>query len=201
MPAKAQKKIYQPHLSTATDARAVRTREALRTALLELLEERPLDQVTILDIASTAGIGYTTFFRHHPSKESLLNDIAAEQVRNLIGLSLPMMQGTDIRMAALTLCRYVDEHRALWTTLLTGGAAGAIREEFLRISRQIAASHKQPQAWLPAEVGVVLAVGGIVELLAFWLRQTNPMPIERVAEILDLIIVAPLIAAPRQARR
>jgi AcrR family transcriptional regulator len=201
MPSKAHKKIYQPHLSTATDARAVRTREALRTALLRLLESQPLDQITILDIASEAGIGYTTFFRHHPSKESLLNDIAAEQVRNLVGLSAPMMQGTDVRMAAQTLCNYVNEHRSLWTTLLTGGAAAAIREELLRISRQMAALHKQPQGWMPAEVGVVLAVGGIVELLAFWLRQSNPMPSERVAEILDLVVIAPVMSAPRTAQR
>lgn len=189
------KKIYQPHLSTASDARAVRTREALRVAMLELIETKPLDQITIRDIAATAGIGYTTFFRHHPSKESLLDDLAAEEVRHLVSLSLPMMHGRALGEAAITLCRYVDEHRPLWSTLLTGGAAGAVREEFLRVSLEVAESQEWPDSWLPADAGAILVVSGIVELLAWWLRQANPLPIERIAEILDRIVVSPILTA------
>ncbi|MGH8629312.1 MAG: TetR/AcrR family transcriptional regulator, partial [Burkholderiales bacterium] len=116
-------KLYQPHLSTLQDRRAVRTREALRAALLELLETTPLEQITIRDIAARAGIGYATFFRHHPTKESLLDDVAAEQIGRLVELSVPLLDFRDTRAASRALCSYVDEHRALWSRLLTGGAA------------------------------------------------------------------------------
>ena len=77
-------KIYRPHFSTTSDARVVRTRESLRQSMLELLATRPFEQITIRELASDAGIGYTTFFRHHPTKESLLEEIAAEEIRQLI---------------------------------------------------------------------------------------------------------------------
>jgi AcrR family transcriptional regulator len=128
-------KNYRPHLRTAKDARAVRTREALRHALLRLLELKPLEQITILDICEVAEVGYTTFFRHHPTKESLLDDVAAEQIAQLVGLTLPVADSSDIRAGATALFTYVDEHRRLWATLLTGGAEGAMRSEFLRICR------------------------------------------------------------------
>jgi AcrR family transcriptional regulator len=188
-------KIHRPHLSTAQDARAVRTREALRGALLSLLDSKPLEQISIRDIAAESGVGYTTFFRHHPTKESLLDDLAAEQIRHLIGLSLPVYeQAADARAAALTLCRYVAEHRPLWTTLLTGGAAAALREEFVRISREVAA--RAPSVgWPPAEIGIILVVSGTIELLAWWLRQDEPMTVEQIAEIHDRLVTSPTVAA------
>src|SRR5215475_9967656 len=105
---------YRPHLKTAKDARAVRTREALRNALLDLLGRKPLDKITILDICETAGIGYTTFFRHHPTKESLLDEIAAEEIAHLIGLTVPIAESEDIHAAGVALFNYVSEHRKLW---------------------------------------------------------------------------------------
>jgi len=186
-------KIYQPHLSTARDARAVRTREALRRALLRLLESKPLDRITIRDIAAAAGIGYTTFFRHHPTKEALLNEIAAKQIRRLISLALPAAEAGDTRAASMALCSYVQQHRALWSTLLTGGAAGILREQFIRLSRQVAASRSPPGHWVPAEVGVLLVITGTIELLAWWLGQKKPLPLERIAEIHDRLVVAPTV--------
>lgn len=193
---------HQPHLSTALDPRAVRTREALRTALLELLEQKPLDQITIRDIAATAGISYVTFFRHHPTKEALLHDIAAEQVRRLIDLMMPSMVVSETRTAALDLCNYVHEHRKLWSTLLTGGAASVLREEFLRLCLEASAGVADHKAWLPPELAITLNVSSTIELLAWWLRQKRPISIGRMAEIHERVIMMPTIAADRQwARR
>lgn len=183
-------KIYQPHLSTANDARAVRTREALRQALLGLLEVKPLEQITIRDIAAAADIGYTTFFRHHPTKESLLDDLAAEQIGRLVNLVMPVMVAKDASAASQALFAYVDEQRSLWSTLLTGGAAGALREEFLRISHELAVSWPEPpRTWPPVEVVTLLAVSGTIELLAWWLRQENPLSVDEVAEIHSRVVM------------
>jgi AcrR family transcriptional regulator len=199
-------KIHRPHLSTARDARAVRTRESLRRALLRLLDLKPLEQITIRDVCGVADVGYTTFFRHHPTKESLLNDVAAEQIGRLVGLALSVLDTSDTRSASLALCTYVDEHRKLWSTLLTGGAAGAMRDEFMRLSRQIAATRARPGIWPPADIATILVVSSTIELLSWWLRDRRPMTTEQVAEILELVIITPAvniepITAGRGARR
>src|SRR5436305_623348 len=111
--------------STSLDARMVRTRAALRDALLVLLEQKPFEQITIREIAAQSGTGYATFFRHYETKGELLNDIAAAEIGGLLALALPVLfVETDSRAAARTLCAYVDERRTLWSALLTGGAAG-----------------------------------------------------------------------------
>jgi AcrR family transcriptional regulator len=188
-------KIHRPHLRTAQDARAVRTREALRKALLRLLDLKSLEQITIRDICEVAGVGYTTFFRHHTSKESLLDDVAAEQIGRLVGLALPVADTSDTRAASITLCTYVDKNRKLWATLLTGGAAGAMREEFLRISRQIATTRAQPGSWPPPDIAIILVVSSTIELLSWWLEDKNPLRIEQVAEIHERLIITPTVNA------
>ena len=92
--------IVQYALQRADDPRTVRTREALRNALLRLLERKPLEQITIREIVAQAKISYVTFFRHHPTKEALLHDIAAEQVRGLTELMLPALDARDTRAAS-----------------------------------------------------------------------------------------------------
>jgi AcrR family transcriptional regulator len=188
---------YRPHLKTAKDARAVRTREALRNALLLLLTQQSLDKITILDICQTAGIGYTTFFRHHPSKESLLDDVAAGEIAHLVGLTVPIAIAQDVRAAGVALFNYVNEHRKLWSALLTGGAQVAMRNEFLRLSRDVAATRAHVNDWPPSDISTILVVSSTVELLSWWLQQKKPLPIDEVAAIYERIIIYPHVRGER----
>lgn len=189
-----QGKIYRADYSTAKDARVQQTRASIRKAFLQLLDQKPLEQITIREIAAAASIGYTTFFRHHPSKEELLNEIATSEIKHLIELALPVLGAVDSKEATLAMCRYVAEHRVLWATLLTGGAANILREEFIRLSLGVAAAWQSDNAWLPPEVGVILVTSGTIELLAWWLKQKNPIPVEKLAAILDQTVISPVIS-------
>jgi len=189
------------HLAATLDPRAVRTRAVLRSALLQLLERKSLERVTIREITATAGIGYVTFFRHHPTKEALLHEVAAEQVRRLIELMLPALDARDPRTASIALCRYVDGHRKLWSTLLTGGAAPVLKEELVRLAGEVADSRSDPDNWLPPELAIAFNVTSTIELLSWWLRQRRPVSIERVAQIHERIIIAPTLEAVRSRKR
>ena len=174
------------------DVRIMRTREALHRALLALLEHKPLDQITIREITASARIGYATFFRHHPTKESLLEDLATEQIERLVALTLPVLESVDGRASCRALCDYVMEHRTLWSALLAGGAAGAMREEFIRVSKQVAAKRVNHLSWLPTDLGVIFSASAILEILTWWLRQSDNIEVERIAEIIDRLVISPL---------
>jgi AcrR family transcriptional regulator len=179
-----------------TDARVLRNRESLRQALLEMLAAAPLEQLTIREIAGKAGVGYTTYFRHYPSKEALLQDLAASEVARLSDLTTPVYDATNSRAACLTIFAYVEQHRATWSALLTG-AASFVRDEMLRRGRQDVAT--RPDSWLPGDLGVVLGVTVIIELLTWWLRQPAPPAIEVMADILDRTGISPARPPPKAA--
>lgn len=176
-----------------TDARQVRSRKALTGAMLALLEEKPFDQITIREISARAGTGYATFFRHYTDKEALLGDVASEEIGALLAMTTPVLYDANSYVSTLALCNYVYDHRALWSALLTGGAASIVREEFIRQARQLAIYAMKPESWLPADLGVVYGTGGTIDLLAWWLSQEEDYSPEQIAGILNRLIIAPLV--------
>jgi AcrR family transcriptional regulator len=175
--------------SIPLDARAARSGKALRAALLALLERKPFDQITVREIAAEAGVHYATFFRHQPTKEALLDDVAADQIDRLVELTLPVLDSVDSHAAVLALCVYVRSHLALWTVLLTGGAAGAMREQLLQIAMTLAATRAPDDDWLPVALAVKCSVSLIFETLAWWLAQpADAVTVDQVAAILHRLL-------------
>lgn len=88
-------------------------------------------------------------------------------IREIVSLSVPVLDAKDTLAACLALCSCVAENRKLWTTLLTGGAAGALREEFVRVSREVCENRPRAKEWVPPDIAIILVTSGIFELLAW----------------------------------
>jgi AcrR family transcriptional regulator len=182
-----------------TDARQVRSRKALNDALLALLEDKPFDQLTIREISARAGTGYATFFRHYQTKEELLGDVASEEIAGLLAMSVPIMAEENSFESVRALCRYVGEHRQLWSALLAGGAAAIVRGEFIRQARLLPEAGKAANAWLPADLGVVHGTGAMIDGLAWWLTIGTDLSSDDIAAILHRLVIAPLVGDPSPA--
>lgn len=63
-----------PALGSArkTDARVERTRMQLGTALLNLITEKPVKEVTVQDVLDRSGVGRSTFYLHYRDIDDLL---------------------------------------------------------------------------------------------------------------------------------
>lgn len=184
-------------MSRPDDARALRSREALQGALLALLEERQFHEITIRDVTTCAGVSYPTFFRRYGSKEELLEDIAAAEVRRLLGTTYPSLEPDSPEKSLRELCAYVQQHRALWKSLLTTQAAGAMRIEFARISADIGNSQHagRMNPWLPVSLASRFVASGVFEILAWWLSQEEDYPVRNVVAFLMQLIVEPTLVS------
>ena len=60
------------------------TRKAIKETFLELLEERPLADITVKDIVEKCGINRNSFYYHFHDIPSLLGEIITEQTEQLI---------------------------------------------------------------------------------------------------------------------
>lgn len=184
----------EPPAPEPRETRATRTRPALLAAMLSLLEEKPFDQLTIRDITTKAKVGYVTFFRRYPDKEALLHDLSAGEIRKLLTMTMPLLYTVDSRAATQSLCAYLWEHRKLWSALLTGGAAAILKDEFVRQAQEQAVD--QPSQ-LPGDLATVFPVAATIEILAWWLKQAEPPSVDRMAEILDALVITPVLAIAR----
>jgi len=138
-------------------------------------------------LARSLACSYPTFFRRFAGKDDLLADIANAEVQKLLSLG---EQGMAQRTSSpLLMCEYVAAHRPLWRALLTGGAAAAMREEFMRISLEISARRPRHNPWIPVELAVSFVAGGIFTLLAWWMRQPDDYPVANVVTLFNALII------------
>ena len=68
---------------TIHDLRVVKTKQALHTALLTLLGEKPLENITIAEICRMAKINRGTFYFHYGQKEKLFEEYFKEIMTDL----------------------------------------------------------------------------------------------------------------------
>ena len=91
--------------------RAEQTRQRLQEHALRLFAKRGFDNVTVEEVARAAGVSHMTFFRHFPTKESVVLDdpydpmIGAAVARQDIGL--PALE--RVRLGVLEAWDRLDE--------------------------------------------------------------------------------------------
>lgn len=185
--------MMRPATANSPDRRVRKTLKAIREALETLLQDRSIEQITAKDIAAEADIGYTTFFRHFPTKEAALADLADSEARELIQHCLPLLRSSDSLVATTELCRHVASKRRVWSALLSGGAASLLRDALARHTLDMAAQWPSGRAWLPAGSGTTLVIGLVAEVLGWWLSQAPELAPDQVAVIMDRLFIAALV--------
>ena len=93
--------------------------------------------------------------------------------------------------------RVIRAPRGPEITCRNWGAEAAMRNEFLRLSREIAATRAHVNDWPPPDISTILIVSSTVELVSWWLQQKKPLPIEAVATIYERIIIQPHVRGER----
>ena len=67
----AEKKMYR---------NAVRSRQMIREAFVELLHEKPFEKITATDIINRSGLNRSTFYAHYPDVKGIVDEIIDEVV-------------------------------------------------------------------------------------------------------------------------
>ena len=179
----------------ARDARVVRTRAALRDALIALLAHHAFADITAAMVVEQAGIGYATFFRHYPDTAALLTDAADHMIEELVGIVSPALRAGTPDTAMMALAAYVADRRDACRAML-GGAGDAMRAAIVR--RAVAQAQAAPvdlAGGVPAALAIRFQTAAAVEVLAWWLEQAPDYAPADVAGLLGRLVIAPLLPA------
>jgi AcrR family transcriptional regulator len=182
-------------MSTLSDARVVRTREALREAMMALAAESPIEAITVRAIAARAGVGYATFFRHYSDKEALLAHVAERLIQDFLREARPLLQQRDRPAAARSLCEFVAARLPLYQALLAGGSGETVRAEMVRQSMAtMAAAWTRPTEGPLDDLILFHFVSSVLNLLAWWLRHLEEVDIGTMAEMIERAVLTPVSA-------
>ena len=83
----AERKISETSLDNLRKANQesnLLTREAIETALIQLLEKKELAKISISELVKRAGVSRAAFYRNYESKEAILESVFNRSVHNIM---------------------------------------------------------------------------------------------------------------------
>ena len=98
-------------ISNDRDPRVIRTRQLLQSALLELMQEKPFQSISVGDITQRATLNRATFYLHYLDKFDLLTKTARDTFMVTINEKLPnwdTFRVEDIQLLAQATCEYLE---------------------------------------------------------------------------------------------
>ena len=130
------------------DRRSRRTRNALTTALMALLKERPLKSITVTELAELADVNRATFYVHFQDVYDMFDQVKEEFCnicRELVDAHGEELARNENRPFLEDIFSYFETNEDAFAIVFGDNADGA----FLRVHRH----HGRPRRQLPQRAG------------------------------------------------
>ena len=169
------------------DVRVRRTRKLLREALVELIEERGFERLTVGAITERAMVSRAAFYRNYRDKYHLVEQVFDDAMSVLLG----RIAGADDRPPRerwVSFFEHIAEYRRLYGALLGKGGSpwfavrmrdslGGMVTEHLPPAETSAAARTHATGELaPAVLGAMF-----VQAITWWLEHDRPLPAREMA--------------------
>jgi len=173
----AGQKKQQEKQRRKPDQRIRRTCERLGSALVALIQEKPVDEVTVQEVLDRASVGRSTFYLHYSDKNDLLLS-QLEKFLETMSTALSIRKEESHRVVPVAeLFAHIGDQKKLYRALADSGRlndffdlaqgyfARAI-EQRLTESKRLS---KLPQRELSARASAL--AGSVLSLLRWWLDR------------------------------
>ena len=153
------------------DSRLRYTKESLYASFLEFLAEKPLSEITVIQICDRAGVSRKTFYKYYTDPFALLRAMQDEMFEEY----REALQGepSDVSHIMPVLFHFVDEHRVLMRATLENRGEGNFVDRVL--DDLFASYHEEWERANPlmstedVEFLFYFAVSGLFGIVRHWL--------------------------------
>ncbi|MEO3999303.1 TetR-like C-terminal domain-containing protein [Mesorhizobium sp. CAU 1732] len=202
-----------PRQPREDDPRFQRSLRALHAALLELVDAKPLEEISITALVQAAGVTRPTFYQHFADIPDAVRRAALTRLDAAFPLPEPFPEDFEASTQnifqhvvgeALPVIEHLREHREFYLRVLDGAGNAAFFDEivsflagrFLPDAFELAASR---QAARKDDLMTVMA-GGAMWLMVRWLHDDTPA--ETAGEMAQRIaaVAATMVAPLREER-
>ena len=159
------------------DRRVRRTRDRLGGALVDLIQKKPFDTITVRDILKRAKVSRSTFYAHYRDKNDLFLSDADDFFQGMATV-LSRRKDSSERIAPVReLFTHVAEWRAFWAALISAGKVHDVVElgqgHFaLGIEQRLGALPRAQGIPAPRRGAVANALAGaLLSLLSWWIHH------------------------------
>ena len=103
------------------DARVNRTHQRLGQALVQLIRDKPMDDITVQEVLDRAGVGRSTFYLHFRDKDDLLFS-QFEMFLEMFSTILSVRKDASMRVAPITeMFEHIGEQKKFYRSIADAG--------------------------------------------------------------------------------
>ena len=176
-----------------TDRRSLRTRGALRDAMLTLIGERGWDHFAVQDLCELANVGRSTFYSHYANKDALLvggfaslQAALQQRARAGLGEARASVEAPGSWCFSLGLIEHVHEQRKIFRSMIGRRSGHVVQQRFREMVIRLVADELPPSTGsLPRQAAARWLAGAFVELLSWWVEQRAPLPPAELAALFE----------------
>ncbi|WP_329092808.1 MULTISPECIES: TetR/AcrR family transcriptional regulator [unclassified Streptosporangium] len=154
------------------NVRVRRTRKLLREALVELIEERGFDRLTVGEITERAMVSRAAFYRNYRDKYHLVEQVFEEAMDALLGTMADDVQKPPLERWVVFFAHIAEYHR-LYGALLGKNGSPWFAAKMRQSLADMVTEHLRPP---PSSDGLVpIVLGGMfVQAITWWLENGRP---------------------------
>lgn len=170
---------------TKIDRRIVKSQEAIKKAILELMVEKNFEEITIRDISDRANLNRGTIYLHYMDKYDLLDKIVEEHISNLRELCHSAADMT-FKEGNYVWFDYFANNHLFFSIMLNTKSAAYFRSRFLDLVVQeygveVDTTEGVNQG-LNEEIILQFFGAAVVGAVEWWFKNGMPVPPRVIAE-------------------
>lgn len=152
---------------------AIRSRTLIVNALVELLQKKPLEKITVTDIVNRAQINRGTFYSHYDNVEDVMQYIIRQSFAPIqTALSEQPQQLMNVAEILLRQIQsIIESEMSLFQKVMTSASSAYVQQQFVFVVEEYMLQHEQDYSYGNHEDYVFLirfCAGGLSNLYHDW---------------------------------
>lgn len=166
-----------------TDPRVLRTRQLIRDAFIDLLQEIELEKITVNRIAERATINRVTFYLHYRDIPDMLERIADDMINEIsvILKDLPNQSPVDIELLQRIL-EHIAENSKFYKVLLASRRIPVFTDRLMKLMVDVITIRTEKRdsssfpsvVCVPKDIVIWYGSSAFIGTIVCWLREDMP---------------------------
>ncbi|MEC0184633.1 TetR/AcrR family transcriptional regulator [Paenibacillus peoriae] len=173
------------------DRRILKTQEALKTAVIELMAEKNFDDITIQDLSDRANVSRGTIYLHYMDKYDLLDKLIETHINELRKRCKAPAE-VDFVKGSLIWTEYFESNYSFFSLMLASKGAPFFRNRFLEFlvgEFQNEVDNTQGRNFeLNKDLVVQFLASSYVGVVEWWFTNERPVTHQVLAEQLGTLL-------------
>ncbi|MCW3791581.1 TetR/AcrR family transcriptional regulator [Paenibacillus sp. LS1] len=173
------------------DRRILKTQEALKKALIELMAEKNFDDITIQDLSDQANVSRGTIYLHYADKYDLLDNLIETHI-NELAVRCASVADLDFVTGSIVWTEYFESNYNFFSTMLASKGAPFFRNRFLEFLveefKDEVDNTQGKNEGLNNELVVQFVASSYVGVVEWWFTNERPVTHQVLAEQLGTLL-------------